>query len=65
MDGGSQTFGFCVLGSDYIALHTSLGTGKIMDKVCLEEVTHYVTGSTDGSRDLQDFLFKTITDIAF
>jgi hypothetical protein len=63
MDGGSQTMGYHVLGTDTVCLHKELGGSGIL-KVALEEVVHYVTGATDGSRDLQDFLFRTIVEIA-
>jgi hypothetical protein len=64
MDGGSQTHGYYVPGEDIIYLHENLG-GKMMFKVALEEITHYTTGSDDKSRDIQDFLFNLITEIAF
>lgn len=64
MDGGCSTMGYYLPGGNDIYLHSSLGAGKEMFKTCLEEVVHYVTGSTDGSRDLQQFLFDLITDMA-
>ena len=64
MEGGSQTFGYYIPGDNKIYLHTSLG-GKLMFKVVLEEVVHYVTGASDNSRDIQDFLFNLITSIAY
>lgn len=64
MDGSAQTLGYYVPGGKEIYLHSSLGVGKMMFKVALEECVHYATGSTDGSRDLQDFLFNLVTEMA-
>jgi hypothetical protein len=33
-------------------------------KVALEEVAHFVTGSTDNSRDFQDFLLEVAVKLA-
>lgn len=65
MDGSSQTLGYFIPGGDTIYLHTSLGQGKMMFKVALEEIVHYTTGSDDKSRDIQDFLFNLVTEMAF
>lgn len=65
MDGGGQTLGYYLPGGDTIYLHTSLGMGKMMFATVLEECVHYCTGSADGSRDIQDFLFNLVTDMAF
>jgi hypothetical protein len=65
MNGESQTFGYYEMGKDTIYLHSSLGVGKMMFKVTLEEAIHYITQSNDLSRDLQDFLFNLVTEIAF
>lgn len=65
MGGEAQVWGWCRPGEDFIALHRDLTAGPMLDKVCLEEVVHYVTGATDGSRDIQDFLFRLITTMAF
>ena len=65
MDGSSQTHGYYIPGGDTVYLHTNLGVGKMMFKVCLEEVVHYTTGSDDKSRDIQDFLFNLVTEMAF
>jgi hypothetical protein len=65
MDGGAQTFGYFIPGGDTIYLHTSLGVGKMMFKVVLEELVHFSTNSRDGSRDLQDFLLNFITELVF
>ncbi len=65
MDGSSQTLGYYIPGGTDIYLHTSLGVGKMMFKVALEEVVHYATGSDDKSRDIQDFLFNLVTEMAY
>lgn len=65
MDGCSQTMGYFIPGGDTIYLHTSLGVGRMMFKVALEEIVHYTTGSDDKSRDIQDFLFNLVTEMAF
>lgn len=65
MDGSGQTLGYYIVGGDTIYLHTSLGAGKMMFKVTLEEIVHYCTGSGDGSRDIQDFLFNLVTEMGY
>lgn len=65
MNGESQTFGYYIMGGDTVYLHTSLGVSKMMFKVVLEEVIHYVTQSSDFSRDLQDFLFNLVTEMSY
>lgn len=37
--------------------------GLILRKVILEELTHYVTGATDCSRDFQDFILRFATHL--
>lgn len=53
MDGGATTGGYYKNGIVYIEKEW-IGNNKVM----LEEMAHYVTGSTDNSRDFQDFAFK-------
>jgi len=65
MNGGSQTHGYYLTGDNCIYLHESLGVGKMMFKVTLEEIVHYTTGSDDNSRDIQDFLFNLVTEMAY
>lgn len=65
MDGGAMTYGYYKPGDDKVHIHKDLSAGLSLDKCMLEEVTHYVTGSSDGSRDLQDYLFRLVTSIAF
>lgn len=40
----------------FINADLSGGVSNRLLKVALEEVTHYVTGATDNSRDFQDYL---------
>lgn len=63
MDGGAQCYGYFKKGGDTVYLHNDLD-GRILKKVALEECVHYLTGSDDFSRDLQDFLFKLVVEIA-
>jgi hypothetical protein len=65
VDGGSQTWGYYEFGGDDIFIHKDLVAGAFLDEVVLEELTHFLTQSTDGSKDLQSFLFKLVTQIAF
>jgi len=61
MDGGAQTRGYYL--SDTVFLHTDLSASRLLNKVALEEVVHHVTGAGDGSRDIQDFLFRAIIEM--
>lgn len=65
MDGGTQCFGYYLPGEDTVYLHNTLGVGEMMYKVALEECVHYVTGSGDMSRDIQDWLFSLVTKMAY
>lgn len=64
MSAESQTFGMYKNGTVYV--HTdydTVSTGLL--KVMLEEVSHHITGATDMSRDLQDYLFRMIVKLYF
>lgn len=61
MNSGSQTWGEYL--DETIYLHKELG-GNLLKKVALEELVHHVTGATDGSRDIQDFLFRLVVEMA-
>lgn len=65
MDGGTQCFGYHLPGEDIVYLHNTLGVGEMMYKVALEECVHYVTNSGDMSRDIQDWLFSLVTNMAY
>lgn len=60
MSAGAQKLGQYADGIVY--LHKDLG-GFILLQTCLEEVVHHITGATDFSRDIQDFLFRLITSL--
>lgn len=62
MNGGEQLEGYYQNGAVYLRQELA---GKDAFKVALEEVVHYTTGSGDMSRDIQDFLFLLVTDMAF
>lgn len=59
MDAGAQTFGYYIPGDSVIYLHKDLG-GELIDKVTCEELSHYISGASDNSRDFQDYLFRII-----
>lgn len=64
MSGEAQTGGMYKNGIVYI--HTDYSTmGFGLLKVMLEEVAHHCTGAGDMSRDLQDYLFRLIVEVAF
>lgn len=55
----SDCFGFVKPGGDTVYLRNDLG-GDILMETATEEVAHYVTGSTDCSRDIQNFLIRLL-----
>jgi hypothetical protein len=64
MSGEAQTGGRYVNGTVYIHTdHSNMGYTLL--KIMLEEVAHHCTGAGDMSRDLQDYLFRIITELAF
>lgn len=54
MDGGSVTMGYYDFDTQTIYINEDNLTSK---QTILEELAHYITGSTDNSRDFQDFAF--------
>jgi hypothetical protein len=73
LDGGTMLNGFYREGVVY--LHRDLGgSGSVVAgrkglsdrliKVALEELSHFVTGSTDNSRDFQDYLLEVAVKLA-
>jgi hypothetical protein len=64
MDAGCEVLGFQEGNSVYIREDIASAVNKFTLKVALEEVVHYVTGATDGSRDLQQFLFDMVVEVA-
>jgi hypothetical protein len=58
-DAESECLGFVKPGGDTVYLRNDLG-GDMLLEAALEEVSHYVTGSTDCSRDFQNFLMRLL-----
>jgi len=55
----SDCFGFVKPGDGTVHIRNDLG-GDVLLETALEEVSHYVTGSADCSRDLQNFLMRLL-----
>lgn len=64
MNAGEKCNGFADTTGVYLADTHASGVTKDVLKTALEECVHYVTGATDGSRDIQDFLFDAIVQMA-
>jgi hypothetical protein len=72
MSFGSQTLGYYRQNNVYInqdivgqAAHNDRTTlNQQLLVTALEEITHHVTGSTDNSRDFQDFLLNLVVYMA-
>ena len=58
-DAESECLGYVEPGGDTVFIRNDLG-GDILLETALEEVSHYVTGSADGSRDFQNFLMRLL-----
>lgn len=58
-----EMYGFYQIGSGKVALRNDI-EGDLLKQTALEEVTHYVTGADDCSRDIQEFTFRVITKLA-
>ena len=56
----SECLGFYNPGEPYIYIRNDIG-GDMLLETALEEISHYVTGATDKSRDMQNFLLRLIT----
>lgn len=53
--------------SEGVHIHIDIanaGQNNELRKTALEEVTHYITGATDSSRDFQNFLLDTLVTLA-
>lgn len=61
-DGESECTGYYRAGGDTIWIRNDQGGKQLLETV-LEEVTHYVTGATDCSRDFQNFLMRMIVRV--
>lgn len=62
MNGESERLGYYKLGGDTVFIREDVG-GKLALKTAIEEVAHYITGSTDLSRDFQNFAFDLVVEI--
>lgn len=62
MDGEGERLGFYKPGSDTVHIREDVA-GKLAKKTALEEVAHYITGSGDYSRDIQQFAFDMVVEI--
>ena len=62
MDGEGETLGYYRIGGTSVHIRDDLA-GKIALKTAIEEVAHYITGSTDLSRDFQNFAFDLVCEI--
>ena len=53
--------GFYTQGTDEICINSDIvGNSNFLKQTIVEEVTHYITGATDMSRDFQEFLIKAL-----
>ena len=62
MDGEGESLGYYQLGTHEVHIREDLA-GKIALKTAIEEVAHYITGSTDCSRDFQNYAFDMIVEL--
>ena len=62
MEGGSRVLGFCDETGVYFADDLASGVSKMLLQTALEEVVHWCTGATDGSRDFQEFILKMFVE---
>jgi hypothetical protein len=62
MDGEGETLGYHPIGSPNVFIREDVA-GKLARKTAIEEVAHYITGSTDCSRDFQNFAFDMIVEL--
>jgi hypothetical protein len=53
----SECLGFYTPGTTEVHIRNDLG-GDMLLETALEEVSHYVTGATDCSRDFQNFIMR-------
>lgn len=55
----SECLGFWTPGTDFVNIRNDIGGAQLLE-TALEEITHYVTGATDCSRDFQSFLIRML-----
>lgn len=58
-DAESECFGFYQPGTDTIHIRNDIGGGQLLE-TAVEELTHYVSGATDCSRDFQNFIIRLL-----
>jgi hypothetical protein len=63
MQAGNETMGFCRGDMVYFKEDIATAVNKYLLQTAFEEVTHYITGATDMSRDFQNFLIQCIVEI--
>lgn len=64
MDGGTVVRGFLRDGVVHVNEDLATGSSVELRQTVLEEVAHYLTGSKDETRDLQDWAFKLAVRVA-
>ena len=64
MNGGAVVHGFLRDGVVYINEDLAVGTSVELRQTVLEEVAHYLSGSRDCTRDMQDWAFKLAVRVA-
>lgn len=63
MNGSSKTLGKWYPGESRIWISQEVhGQSKILDAVILEEMAHYITGSSDNSRDFQNYFIQLVVE---
>ena len=60
MEGGVETMGYYANGAVYLKEDIATSGHKYLLRTVLEEVSHYLSGAADASRDFQSFLIQTI-----
>jgi hypothetical protein len=60
VDAEAQAYGFYRDGVIYIHEKIADGKSTMLYETVLEELVHYITGSRDGSRDIQEFLLTLV-----
>lgn len=63
VNAGSQRLGFADQSGVYLSTSITDTLSRELLQTALEEVVHWVTGSQDCSRDIQEFLFRMIIGI--
>ena len=64
MKAGSETMGYYRDGVVYFKEDIATAVNKYLLQTAFEEVSHYVTGATDMSRDFQNFLIQCFVELA-